>query len=212
MKRSVFSRVRDVVLADVHQLLDEQEKKNPIALLNQYVRDGEGEVRKIEKLIERQQVLKTNFFKELEDARYMEKKRSHQAVIAEDAGEKELEDRALKEAEYYKKQGDRLATLYDTSIEQIDFLQQRLQEMKNKLKEMHTKRMELMARENVAHANRRMNDTLTKISDNSPFLRFEEIEQYISNLEQRINEDYKRDTFDAKIAKLEKERSASLGK
>lgn len=212
MKRSIFSRVRDVVLADLHQVLDEQEKKNPIALLNQYVRDGEGEVRKIEKLIERQKVLKTNFFRELEQSRYMEKKRNHQAVIAKEAGERELEERACKESEYYQQHGDQLESMYNTSIQQIDELEQRLQEMKNKLKEMHAKRMELMARENVAHANRRINDALTKISDDSPFLRFEEIEEYITNLERQINEDYERDTFDTKIAKLEKMRNEAVGK
>lgn len=77
--------------------------------------------------------------------------------------------------------------------------------MKNKLKEMNAKRMELMARENMAHANRRMNTAMHKMDENNPFLRFEEIEDHIRDIELRINEEHERDTFDMKIAKLESE-------
>ncbi|WP_028400408.1 PspA/IM30 family protein [Ectobacillus panaciterrae] len=205
MKKSLFQRVRDVVLADIHNALDEQEKKNPIALLNQYLRDGEREAQKIEKLIERHKMLKTNFFRELEQARYMAKKRKHQAEVAGQAGEAALEARAVQEAEYYEGQANRLEGMYTKTIEQTEELQHRLSEMKNKLKEMHAKRMELMARENVAHVNRRINDTMHKISEGNPFLRFEEIEEHMRDIEQRINEGYERDTFDLKIAKLEKQ-------
>ena len=95
--------------------------------------------------------------------------------------------------------------MYAGVVEQIDELERRLSEMKNKLKEMHAKRMELMARENMAHANRRMNTAMHKMDENNPFLRFEEIEEHIRDLETRMNEEHERDTFDMKIAKLERE-------
>ncbi|MFX3625222.1 MAG: PspA/IM30 family protein [Ectobacillus sp.] len=205
MKKSLFQRMRDVVLADVHSMLDEQERKNPIALLNQYLRDGEREVQKIEKLIERHKMLKASFLRDLEQSRYMMKKRKHQAEVARQAGAHDLEARAVQETEYYEGQVARLEEMHANTFEQVDELQQRLAEMKNKLKEMHAKRMELMARENMAHANRRINDTLYKISEGSPFLRFEEVEEHIRNLEMRITEEYERDTFDLKIARLERE-------
>ncbi|MFD3446190.1 PspA/IM30 family protein [Microbacteriaceae bacterium 4G12] len=205
MKKSLFQRVRDVVVADVHNILDEKERKNPIALLNQYLRDSEREVQKIEKLIERQKMLKTNFFRELEQTRYLAKKRTRQAEIARQAGEAELEMRAVQEAEYYEGQAVHLEDMYMKTMEQVEELQQKLGHMKNKLKEMHAKRMELMARENVAHANRRMNDTMNKMSDGNPFLRFEEMEENIRELEARVHEEYERDTFDLRIAKLEKQ-------
>ncbi len=33
---SVFSRLKTIIEADLHEWLDEKEKKNPIALLNHY--------------------------------------------------------------------------------------------------------------------------------------------------------------------------------
>ncbi|HDX9578869.1 TPA: PspA/IM30 family protein [Bacillus pseudomycoides] len=205
MKQSLFGRVRDAILADLHNTLDEKERKNPIAMLNQYLRDSEREVTKIEKLIERHKTLKSNFAQELEQARYFVNKRSKQAVIAKEAGEMQLHERALEELAYYEGQVARLEEMYAGVLEQIDELERRLREMKNKLKEMNAKRMELMARENMAHANRRMNTALYKMDENNPFLRFEEIETHIRDLELRINEDHTRDTFDMKIAKLERE-------
>ncbi|EEL51482.1 PspA/IM30 [Bacillus cereus Rock3-44] len=174
-------------------------------MLNQYLRDSEREVTKIEKLIERHKTLKSNFARELEQARYFVNKRSKQAIIAQEAGELQLHERALEEVAYYEGQVARLEEMYAGVVEQIDELERRLSEMKNKLKEMNAKRMELMARENMAHANRRMNTALHKMDENNPFLRFEEIEDHIRDLELRMNEDHERDTFDMKIAKLERE-------
>ncbi|GAA3327717.1 hypothetical protein GCM10020331_068780 [Ectobacillus funiculus] len=54
--------------------------KNPIALLNQYLRDGEQET-KIEQLIERHGMLKTNFLREKEQAAYMAEKNGSSRLI-----------------------------------------------------------------------------------------------------------------------------------
>lgn len=205
MKQSLFGRVRDAVLADMHNLLDEKERKNPIAMLNQYLRDSEREIKKIEKLIERHKTLKVNFARELEEARYFVAKRTKQAEVAKEAGVIELHERALEEIAYYEGQVGRLEEMHATVVAQIDELEQKLADMKNKLKEMHAKRMELMARENMAHVNRRIHTAIHKMNENNPFLRFEEIENHIRNLELRINEDDVRDTFDLKIANLERE-------
>lgn len=205
MKQSLFGRVRDAVLADMHNLLDEKERKNPIAMLNQYLRDSEREVKKIEKLIERHKTLKVNFARELEEARYFVAKRTKQAEVAKEAGVIELHERALEEIAYYEGQVGKLEEMHTAVGAQIDELEQKLADMKNKLKEMHAKRMELMARENMAHANRRIHTAVHKMNENNPFLRFEEIENHIRNLELRIHEDDVRDTFDLKIANLERE-------
>ena len=37
----LFSRMKQAISADFHDLLDKKEKKNPIAMLNQYLRQCE---------------------------------------------------------------------------------------------------------------------------------------------------------------------------
>lgn len=103
-------------------------------MLNQYLRDSEREITKIEKLIERHKTLKSNFARELEQARYFVNKRSKQAIIAQEADELQLHERALEEVAYYEGQVTRLEEMYAGVVEQIDELERRLSEMKNKLK------------------------------------------------------------------------------
>ncbi len=42
----LLSRVKTMIAADIHEWLDEKEKKNPIAVLNEYLRQCEQEVEK----------------------------------------------------------------------------------------------------------------------------------------------------------------------
>ena len=51
---NLFSRIKNTVLADLHEALDHKEQKNPIALLNQYLRECEQETEKVRKLLEKQ--------------------------------------------------------------------------------------------------------------------------------------------------------------
>ena len=52
-----------------------KEYKNPISKLNQYLRESENEVKKVEKLIERQYLLKEEFARELKQTEYMAEKK-----------------------------------------------------------------------------------------------------------------------------------------
>lgn len=201
---SLLQRIRNAILADLHEALDQKERKNPIALLNQYLRDSEKEVKKVEKLIERHQLLKEEFHRELKYAEYMANKRSHQAEIAEKANEAQLLEMALQEKGHYEQRIESLRQSYENTISQLVELEQKYREMKLKLKDMHMKRLELMGRENLARANQTINKTIHQADIGTSYSRFDEIEHYIENLEIRANANYQSSTFDARIAELEK--------
>jgi len=202
---SLLKRIKDNISADIHNIIDEKERKNPTTTLNQFLRNCENEIKKVEVLIKRQSDLKVQFYQEKEQAYYMATKRLRQAEVAAQANELDLEERARKEAEYYKNQALKLEELFKKAEQDIYQLQQQLQEMKDKLKEMKLKRLELMSRENVAHASKRMNYSIHKLSEENPFWCFNEVERQIQDLEMQVNEDYEQNTFDARIAKLERE-------
>lgn len=210
--KNIFQRIRDNVLADIHTVLDEKERKSPIALLNQYLRDSEREINKIETLIQRHQKLQREFFREKEQAYAIVEKRTKQAEVARQAGETTLEERAQQDIAYYTDRATHAEKLYTDCVAQTEQLQDNLQEARRKLQEMNTKRLELMARENMAHTHRRLNDSMQKLSINNPFLKFDEIEQQIKEVELRVNADYERDTFDYRIAKLEQQQKEAARK
>lgn len=43
---TLFDRIKHSVMADLHDAMETKEKKNPIGLLNQYLRDSEKEAKK----------------------------------------------------------------------------------------------------------------------------------------------------------------------
>ena len=203
---NIFTRIRDSISADLHEVIDQKEQKNPISVLNHYLRQCENETEKVRKLVERQYLLKEEFNREYNEAVHLAEKRKHQAEIASKAGEAELYEFALKEQTYYEERVARLNESLVQTNRQLEELEQKYEEMKHKLKDMHIKRMELMGRENIARAHHRMN----KVVDNNSystkaFSRFEEMESYLDRLEHQVNSAYHRNTIDARIAQLEKQ-------
>jgi phage shock protein A len=203
---NLFTRIKNAVLADVHEVLDQKEQKNPIALLNQYLRECEVETEKVRKLLERQNSLKEQFTRELQYATDLAEKRKRQAEIASNAGETDLYQFALNEQAQYEERANRLKESLQNVLGQLRELEQKYEEMKHKLKDMHIRRMEVMGRENVTRAHHQMN----KVLDNTNYTsqshsRFSEIESYLDRLENQVNSAYYRNTIDARIAQLEKE-------
>ncbi|KHE69405.1 PspA/IM30 family protein [Halobacillus sp. BBL2006] len=201
---NLFTRLKDSITADIHEALDQKEQKNPIAMLNQYLRESEKETEKVRKLVERQYRLKDEFTQEYQRAQDMADKRKRQAEVAQRAGEESMYEFAVKEQQEYEGRAERLQASRRDAIEQLETLEHKYEEMKHKLKDMHLKRMELMGRENIARAHHRMNQVIDDVAD-KPYSRFSEIDRYIEDLEYKVNSAYYRNTFDSKIAQLEKD-------
>lgn len=202
----LFSRMKQTLTADFYHVLDKMEQKNPIALLNQYLRQAEAETEKVRKLVERQYQLKAEFTKELAEAEGLAEKRKNQAKIAEKAGESELQAFAIQESELYSTRALRIKEALFKAEKQLSELEYKYREMKHKLKDMNIRRMELMGKENIAHAHQRMNQVIDSGSTSSSSTgKFEDTENYLDNLEQRINSNYQRQSIDTRIIQLEKD-------
>jgi lia operon protein LiaH len=203
---NLLTRIKDTIMADLHAAVDQKEKKNPIALLNQYLRQCEQETEKVRKLLERQYALKDEFTREYSQAVELAEKRKYQAEVASKAGEMELYEFASAEHQQFSNRAQRLGASLEEVKGQLGELERKYEEMKHKLKDMQIRRLELMGRENVTRANHRMNQVLDSNTDiNKADTRFQEIDNYLDRLEHQVKSSYYRDTIDAKIAQLEKE-------
>nr|WP_295972147.1 PspA/IM30 family protein [uncultured Bacillus sp.] len=203
---NLLTRIKNTILADLHGALDQKEQKNPIALLNQYLRECEQETEKVRKLLERQYRLKDEFTREYQYAAELAAKRKSQSDIAANANETELSQFAANEQQQYEERAVRLKELMNQADRQLVDLEQKYEEMKHKLKDMNIRRLELMGRENVSRAQSKMNTVLdNQAYSNHSYSRFQEIESYLDRLEQQVNSSYYRNTIDARIAQLEKQ-------
>lgn len=203
---NLFTRIKNTVLADLNEALDQKEKKNPIALLNQYLRQCEQETERVRKLIERQYKLKEEFTREYHKAIELAEKRKSQAEVAAKAGESELQQFAMQEGIHYEERAIRIKQALNEAASELQDLEKKYEEMKHKLKDMHIRRLELMGRENVSRANLRINRVIDndQYSEKS-YSKFAEIDSYLSRLENEVNQSYNRNTIDARIAELEKD-------
>jgi lia operon protein LiaH len=203
---NLFTRIKNTITADLHEALDQKDKQNPIALLNQYLRQCEQETEKVRKLLERQHTLKDEFTREYHEAVELAEKRKYQSDVASKAGETELYQFAAAEHQQYADRASRLRASLEQVKGQLGELERKYEEMKHKLKDMHLRRMELMGRENVTRANHQINQVLdaNAYSDKS-YSKFKDIENYLDRLEHQVNSSFYRNTIDARIAQLEKE-------
>ncbi|MFL6563250.1 MAG: PspA/IM30 family protein [Bacillus sp. (in: firmicutes)] len=203
---NLFTRIKNTITADLHEALDKKDKQNPIALLNQYLRQCEQETEKVRKLLERQYTLKDEFTREYHQAVELAEKRKYQTEIASKAGETELYQFAAAEHQQYADRASRLSASLEQVKDELGELERKYQEMKHKLKDMHLRRMELMVRENVKRANLQINQVLDSNSySNKSYSKFKEIENYLDRLEHQVNSSFYRNTVDARVAQLEKE-------
>ncbi|OIJ17308.1 modulator protein [Anaerobacillus alkalilacustris] len=203
---NLFSRIKNTISADIHEMLDEKEQKNPIAALNQYLRECEKEVEKVRKLVERQYLLKEQFTREYNEARQLADKRKYQVEIASRAGEIELMQFAINEQTQFEERAQRLKSALEQASIHLQELEQKYEEMKHKLKDMHIRQMELMGKENITRANYRLNQMLDGNSYTGKVgSRFEEMDRYLDRLEHQANSRYHRHTIDGRIAQLEKQ-------
>ncbi|CAM4047867.1 PspA/IM30 family protein [Lederbergia lenta] len=202
---NIFEKIKESIATEFSEVSTIKEAQNPITLLNKYVRESEAEVEKAGKLIERQRMLKDEFYKELRIAQSLTDKRKEQVNLATEANAHDLAETALRYQVQAEQQVERLTQSYETALKQLGDLEQKHEEMKFKVKDMHIKRLELMGRENILSMKEKMNKVLDESEFGNAAEKFENIESTLKQKEANVDNEYEITVFDAKIQKLAKE-------
>ena len=201
---SLWNRFKYSVQADLHSVLDKKESKNPIAMLNQYIREAEKQTDSIGKLLERQSTLKTELQKELLAAEKMADKRRHQLELAQTAGEEDLIAFAEEEIAAYDTRAAELSeSVMETAYELIS-LERKFEEMKHKVKDMKVRQLQLMGKENVTRAHHRMDQVISPENADSKMASVGDMKKYIENLGGKIEREYETSSMDRRLETLEK--------
>lgn len=204
---TLWKRFKYAFEADLHTAFDKKEQKNPIAMLNQYIREAEKQTEKTGTWIERQSQLKIQLEKELNESQEMLAKRTTQLELASQTNEAELIDFAKAEVAAYTNRAEVLQASISRTTEELFGLEQKYEEMKHKVKDMKVRQLQLMGKENVTRAHHQMDRMLqpesSKNADNR-LVAFDEMEQYIDRLGQRIEKDHDVSSMERRLAQLEK--------
>ncbi|HWL12866.1 MAG TPA: PspA/IM30 family protein [Ureibacillus sp.] len=201
----LLKRFRYTIEADLHQLFDKKQSKNPLAMLNQYIREAEKQTEQTGKLLQRQAQLKEQLENELKETTAMLEKRTQQLQLAEQANEADLVAFASQEIDSYKTRQFTLFGSIEQSNKEFVQLEQKFETMKHKIKDMKVRQLQLMGKENVTRAHHKM-DGVLKTKDESDF---DDLSSYIETLADKIEKDYDRTSLEARLAGLEKAKLAA---
>ncbi|AMO84878.1 PspA/IM30 family protein [Solibacillus isronensis B3W22] len=199
--KNLFTKFKYSIQADLHEMFDKKVDKNPIKMLNHYIREAEKQTEETGKLLARQAQLKKELELQLSQTIEMLEKREKQLQLALSTEEAELIAFAQEEVTAYTARKHALLASIDAANTEYFALERKFETMKHKIKDMKVRQLELMGKENVVRANHQMDKVLT--SDNAG--NFDELSTYIDELSQNIERKYEITTFEARLAQLEKE-------
>lgn len=156
MDNAWWHRLKYTVQEDLNEIFYGKKEENPIKKLNQYLAEAEQRTAEVGKLIERQGQLKEELEKERQDAELMAMKRRRQLELAESAGETELVSFAQSEVAAYEGRMATLSASIQEATHEVLSLERKFEEMKHRVKDMRVRQLQLMGKENVARAEKKM--------------------------------------------------------
>ncbi|NLY79993.1 MAG: PspA/IM30 family protein [Lysinibacillus sp.] len=198
---SLLKRFKYTLEADLHALFDKKEEKNPIAMLNQYIREAEKQTEQTGKLLDRQKQLKQELESKLSETSELLAKRTNQLELAKASGEEDLILFATQEVEAYTKRQRTLQESLDEANKEFILLEQKFETMKHKIKDMKIRQLQLMGKENVVRANAKMNHVLEDSND----LSFNDLSSYIDQLSNKIEKNYEYTQLESRLSLLEQQ-------
>ena len=201
---SLWNRFKYSIEADLHSIFDKKESKNPIAMLNQYIREAEKQTDSIGKLLERQGKLKSEMQKELTEAENMADKRRSQLELAQVAGEEDLIAFAEEEIAAYDTRAAELSESIAETAYELIALERKFEEMKHKVKDMKVRQLQLMGKENVTRAHRRMDQVISPDNADSNMASVSEMKKYIENLGGKIEREFETSSMERRLEALVK--------
>jgi lia operon protein LiaH len=200
---SLWNRFKYTVQADLHNAFDKKENKNPIAMLNQYIREAEKQTNSVGKLLERQFKLKTELQKELTEAETMVDKRRSQLKLAQSVGEEDLVAFAEQEVTTYEKRANDLTQTIIHVTDELTTLERKFEEMKHKVKDMKVRQLQLMGKENVTRAHHQMDKVISPETADEKISSLTEMNQYIESLGGKIDREYETSSMERRLESLE---------
>ncbi len=201
---SLLQRLKYSVEADLHKLFDKKEEKNPLAMLNQYIREAEKQTEQTGKWLERQGKLKGELEKELAETIKMAEKRQHQVDLAKATNEEDLIAFAESEVITYRERAAVLENTIQQTTQELFGLERKYEEMKHKVKDMKVRQLQLMGKENVTRAHHQMDRMLQPEQKQQNFATFEQMEDYIERLGQKIDQEHEVTSMEQRLELLEK--------
>ncbi|MGE7851213.1 PspA/IM30 family protein [Bacillus paramycoides] len=177
----ILKRIKNIVVADVHQTLDKIEK--PTNMLKQYLRETEQQITKAEKALSHQYYLEKKYEALISETDALIVKRTRQAELAVSREEDQMAQLALQEKIVNEKKAELYRKQYEITKEQTATLYEQIDKLQKKYGELQYKELVLVSRLNAAQAIKESNRAIDSFHTESSAKGFARIESYVQKLE-----------------------------
>ncbi|MBW3492563.1 PspA/IM30 family protein [Bacillus sp. FDAARGOS_1420] len=177
----ILKRIKNIVVADVHQTLDKIEK--PVSMLKQYLRETEQQITKAEKALSHQYYLEKKYETLISETDALIAKRTRQAELAVSREEDQMAQLALQEKIVNEKKAELYRKQYEITKEQTATIYEQIDKLQRKYGELQYKELVLVSRLNAAQAIKESNRAIDSFHTESTAKGFTRIESYVQKLE-----------------------------
>ncbi|MFK4426087.1 PspA/IM30 family protein [Bacillus sp. RC51] len=177
----ILKRIKNIVVADVHQTLDKIEK--PVSMLKQYLRETEQQITKAEKALSHQYYLEKKYEALISETDALIARRTRQAELAVSREEDQMAQLALQEKIVNEKKAELYRKQYEVTKEQTATIYEQIDKLQRKYGELQYKELVLVSRLNAAQAIKESNRAIDSFHTESTAKGFARIESYVQKLE-----------------------------
>ncbi len=181
----LFRRVKTVLLAELHELIDQWE--DPVAMTKQYLRELQDQIENVQQAIARQIAVEQRYESLIAHTKTMIEKRERQAKLALEHNEETIAKLALREKLMYEKKLSAYQQQYETIKEKTTYMTEQLKQLTEKYDELSAKQLDLIARANAAKTIKDVNTTLASFHPEQALRGFARMEERILALEAEAN-------------------------
>lgn len=220
-KQSVFGRISQLLKANLNALIDKAE--DPGKMIDQLIRDYTGEIVEAEQAIAQTignlRLAEKDYEEDMNNARQWGQKAlaaSNKAEQCRAGGDEEgatkwdnLAKVALGKQISAEQEAKDAEPLIASQRETVEKLKSGLQQMKDRLADLKTRRDQLVARQKTAEAQARVHDAIKSINIMDPTSEFSRFEEKVRRAEAQVQGQMElaADSFDAQFAELETDAS-----
>lgn len=177
----IFSRLVNIVKANINDLISKAE--DPKKMLEQILIDMQEQLVEAKKEVARAIADEKRLYAQMKEQKELAVKWEKRAGLAVQKGDDQLAMEALKK----KNDATNLASEYQIQWEKqksvSDKLKSSIQALQNKIEEARRKKNLLIARQKRAEAQKKIAQTMSKISDSSAFDSFAKMEEKVKDIE-----------------------------
>lgn len=178
---SLFKRIKNIVTADLHEVLDKVE--NPMAQLHQYLREMDKQMEKAQKALAGQFYLEKKYEILISEAEATAVKRARQAELAVAKGEDEIAKLALQEKIAEEEKIQMLRAQADITKNNTAKLVEQIEKLKAEYRDLQHKKLGLESRIHAAQSIKQGQEMLTVFKYEETSKGFVKAQEYVNKLE-----------------------------